>query len=201
MPGLAPCPTTISTAWAWARVVRVEAVPAGEHLVDQLVGGVPLGLQHASVARAAGRSDHCGSLPKGGLGVGGECAVAHSRDVYGDVEDERLLGVARSDDCTGAAALLVPFEREARQAGRQEGEVVEVGDALEGAETADAVASQLGLGVDVLNGPGRPYLAVAHHHAIGTSLPHPKPFPVRGVRDKRRCQMTVFSRRSRLSKW
>src|SRR5262249_52448915 len=67
------------------------------------------------------------------------------------------LGEAGAEDGLRRAALAVALERDARQAARDEREVVEraPGARPQGAEAADAVAAQLGLGLDVVDDAGR----------------------------------------------
>src|SRR5262249_12519306 len=66
-------------------------------------------------------------------------------------------GEAGAQDGPGGTALAVAFEGDAGEAAGDEGEVVEGGPGArpQGAEAADAVAAQLGLGLDVLDDGGR----------------------------------------------
>ena len=71
--------------------------------------------------------------------------------------------------------LAVAFQRDARQAAGDEGQVVEGGPGArpQGAEAADAVAAQLGLDLDVLDDAGR----------VGAA----------GLGEDRRCKMITVS--------
>src|SRR5262249_7320957 len=61
------------------------------------------------------------------------------------------------EDRPGRATFAVAFQGNARQAAGNKGEIVEGGPGArpQGAETADAIAAQLGLDLDVLNDGGR----------------------------------------------
>ena len=81
---------------------------------------------------------------------------------------------------------------------------------LEGAESPDPVAAKFRLGMDILHDPGWPQLAVAHYHKRSLPTPIPSPgtqvvffraFEHSAVNLRTYGQITVFSKRSRESKW
>ena len=152
------------------QVVGVESVAAGQHLINQLLGRGPFRRQHTAVAGATGGPNQGCRLAQRGLGVGRQRAVAHAADVDRGFQYQRVLGVQRPDDRPRVAAFLVAFQGEAGEASGKEGQVVEVGDFLEGRKAAYAVAAKLCLGVDVFHSPGRPDLAAVHYHRIALTL-------------------------------
>ena len=77
------------------QVVRVEPVPALDHLVVPLGRQVALGRDHPALARARRRAGHRGALGQRHLRLDRQRAEAHARDVDRDVELDRLLREAR----------------------------------------------------------------------------------------------------------
>ena len=80
-----------------AQVVRVEAVAAGQHLVDELVGGLALEVEHAAVAGGGRDADAGGRRAQRLLGVARERAVAHAGDRDRRGQPDRLGAVAGAD--------------------------------------------------------------------------------------------------------
>ena len=129
----------------------VEPVAAGQHLVDEDVGGVPLFGQHAAVAGGGGDAQTGGGRPERRLGGLRQRAVRHAGDGDGPVEHDGLGGDPVPQDRAGLAALPVALERKARQRARHEGQVVEAGDPEAGGTALDAVPAEGRLVPDVLD--------------------------------------------------
>ena len=146
-------------------VVGAEAVAAGENLIDEVGGFLPLLGEHATVAGAGGRACHGGTASQGCLGGAREGTVAHAGDIDRSLQQQGVLGVAVADNGSGVAPLLVALEGEACEACGEEDQVVEVGDFLESAEPAHSIATDLRLGVYVVDHPRRPNLTAAHYHS------------------------------------
>jgi hypothetical protein len=100
------------------QVVRVEPVPALDHLVVPLRREVALGRDHPALARAGRRAGHRGALGQRHLRLDRERAEAHAGDVDRDVELDRLLREARAEDRLGLALLAVALDHEARERAR-----------------------------------------------------------------------------------
>src|SRR6266487_6861770 len=88
---------TLSLHDALPILMRVEPVPALDHLVVPLGGQVALRRDHAALARAGGRARHRGALGQRHLGFQRQRAEAHPGDVHGNVELERMAGEARAE--------------------------------------------------------------------------------------------------------
>src|SRR5207244_13123885 len=146
-------------------VVDVEAVAAGEHLVDQQPRGLPLRGEHASVAGGGGRAGPGGGAAQRRLGVPGERPVTHPGDGDRDLELDRPPGVPRAQHRPGDAALAVSLERYPRKRAGEEREVVEVRQRTgsERSEAAEPVAAELRLDLNVLDVLGRPDRAGPEH--------------------------------------
>ena len=152
------------------QVVRVESVPAGKYLVNEFVGYRSFSRQHATVAGAARGAHHGGGLAQRDLGIGRKRTVAHAADVHRRFQHQWILGVEGAYDGACVAPLFVTLQGKARQSGGQKCQVIEVGYLLERRKTANAVATQLSLGVNIVHDPGRPDLAAAHYH-ISVTFP------------------------------
>ncbi len=136
-------------------VVRVVAVVARRHLVDERLRRGALAAVHASVACRRRRADGRGRPAERLLRVRRERAEAHP----GDADRRRELDrprAAGSENGLRLAALPVALERHAREGARDEREVVEARKLARGRERAHHVAAELGLALDVLDRLGRP---------------------------------------------
>ena len=133
------------------QVVRVEPVPALDHLVVPLGRVVALGRDHPALARAGRRARHGGALRERHLGLEGQGPEGHAGDVDRDVELERLLREARAEHRLRHALLAVALDDEARERAGEEDELVPVRHRLEDREAAHPVAAELGLHVDVVD--------------------------------------------------
>src|SRR5947208_1259228 len=81
-----------------AQVVDVDAVAAGQHLVDEGARVLTLGRQQAAVAGGGRAARLPGAAGQGHLGVVRQGAVTHAGDHYRDVQLDRFLGVAGAED-------------------------------------------------------------------------------------------------------
>src|SRR5918911_1390199 len=156
------------------QVVRVEAVAALDALIVPLGGVFALLGDGAAVAAAGGRAGHGGALGQGDLGVLGERAIAHARDVDRDVQHQRVPGEAGAEHRLRLALLAVALDDEARERGGQEGQVVKLRDLLEHAKAAHAVAADLRLDVDVVDNLSGPDGAAPHGQGfhVSSALKH-----------------------------
>ena len=145
------------------QVVRVEAVAAGQHLVDQLVGGLALEVEHAAVAGGCRDADAGGGDAQRLLGVARERPVAHAGDRDRRGQPDRLGAVAGADLDARVAGLAVALQRHPRKRAGHERQVLEVRGAAGGAEAAIGVAAQLGLGLDVVDRLRRPHPQLLVH--------------------------------------
>ena len=153
VPGLAPWPMVRLDGVRLAHVVDVDPVARGQHLVDQGARVLALGRQHPAVAGGVGRADAGAPRPRAVLALGERAPELMPVIMIGQVELDRLLGVARAQHRPGHAALAVALQGDAGQRAGEERQVVEGGPAplAQRAEAADAVAAQLRLGLDVLD--------------------------------------------------
>ncbi len=133
------------------QVVRVEPVPALDHLVVPLRRVVALRRDHPALARAGRRARHGRALRERHLGFERQGSEGHAGDVDRDVELERLLREARAQHRLRHALLAVALDDEARERARQEDQLVPVRHRLEDREAAHPVAPEIGLHVDVVD--------------------------------------------------
>ena len=145
------------------QMVRVEPVPALDHLVVPLGRQVALGRDHAALARAGRRAGHRGTLGQRHLCLERQRAEAHAGDVDRDVEFQRVLSEARAENGLGLALLPVALDDEPGQRARQEHQLIPVRDRLEHREAAHPVPAELGLHVDVVDHLGGEDAAVPEH--------------------------------------
>ena len=180
------------------QVVRVEPVPALDALVVPLRREVALGRDHAALAGARRGAGHRRTLRERHLRLERQRAEAHAGDVDRDVELDRLLREARTEDGLRLALLPVPLDHEPGQRARHEHEVVPVRHLLEHGEAAHAVATELGLDVDVVDDVGREDLAHAEHVApVRSRSLTTAPSFARKVRGCRSCRASCRTRTSR----
>ena len=150
-----------STAVREHQVVRVEPVPALDHLVVPLRREVAFRRDHPALARAGRGARHRRALGERHLRLERECAEAHAGDVDRDVELERLLGETCAEHRLRLALLAVALDHEAGERAGEEDELVPVRHRLEDREAAHPVAAELRLHVDVVDDLGREDPAVA----------------------------------------
>ena len=126
VPGFAPWPIDDLGGVGHPQVVGVEAVAAGQHLVDQLVGRLPLEVEHAAVAGGGRDADAGRRHAQRLLGVARQRAVAHAGDGDRRRAAGRLGAVAAADLDRVSQRLAVALERHAGQGAGHERQVVEV---------------------------------------------------------------------------
>ena len=143
-----------------AQVVRVEAVPRRQALVDERLGGTALLDGHAAVAGGGRRADGGGGTSQRLLHVGRQRPEAHAGDGDRRRQGQRALRPPCAQQGLRRAALAVPLQRVTRHRRGQERQVVEAGHAPLCAEPADVVDPRLGGALDVVQG-GR-VVVVAH---------------------------------------
>ena len=164
VPGFAPWPIVSSIGVGRRQVVGVEAVAAGQHLVDQLVGRLALDVEHAAVAGGGRDADPGRRRAQRGLGVARERAVAHAGDRDRGVSTIGFAAKRVAEHGRVSARLAVALQRDAGQACTGTNvRSSKWGRPLGDAEAADAVAAQLGLDLDVLDRLGRPDPQVCEH--------------------------------------
>ena len=122
-----------------AQVVGVHAVARGQKLIDQNPRLFALLRRHPAVAGRGARAHLAGTAAERFFGLRRQRAKAHSRDGNGDVEVDRVFGVARAQHHIGVAALAVAFQRIARHARAQKDQVVKMGHPALGPPAADIV--------------------------------------------------------------
>ena len=121
------------------QVVGVHAVARGQKLIDQNPRLFALLRRHSAVAGRGARAHLTSAAAERLFGLRRQRAKAHPRDGYGDVEVDRVFGIARAQHHIGVAALAVAFQRIARHARAQKDQVVKMGHPALGSPAADIV--------------------------------------------------------------
>ena len=140
-----------------AHVVRVVAVVARRHLVDERLRRLSLAPVHAAVAGRRRRADDRRGPPERLLRVRRQRAEAHPGDADRRRQADRARG-AGPEHRPRLALLPVALERDARERARDEREIVEARRPARGRVRAHDVAAELRLALDVLDRLGRPHM-------------------------------------------
>ena len=157
--GLGPLPDHEFDGIGLAQMIEIKPVTRRGHLIDKLLGRIAFVFQHAAFAGTGHGADLGGAIPERRLGVGGQRAEGHGRDVDRNIEIERLFHQPGSVTQDGArvAALAISLQRQACHCCRHEGQIVECRHALvERAEATDLVAPETRKGMGLRQGFRRP---------------------------------------------
>ncbi len=152
-----------------AQMVRVEAIARLDALIEPLRGIAPFVGNHAALTRACRRAGHGGAPGQRDLGLEAQCPEAHPGDVDRNIEHQRALGLG-ADDGLGLALLAIALDDEASQRAGQESQIVPGRDFLEQRESAHAIATELGLYMDVVDDRRRKHEAAAQQVGVALQL-------------------------------
>ena len=133
------------------QVVGIHAVARGQKLIDQNPRLFALLRRHPAVAGRRARAHLAGTAAERLFGLRRQRAKAHSRDGNGNVEVDRVFGVARAQHHIGVAALAVAFQRIARHARAQKDQVVKMGHLALGPPATDIVDPGLSSALDLVD--------------------------------------------------
>src|SRR5262249_39894429 len=146
-------------------MMYVEAVSARQYFVDQRSGVVALGSEHATITGSRGATSRRGATRQRHFRIVRQGAKTHATDHYRDIVDNRLGSKACAQHGLRIALLTVTFERDTGERAKQKSQVIETGQGTfaQLAEAADAVAAELGFGVNVINRCRIPHCAGPEH--------------------------------------
>lgn len=122
-----------------AQILRIHAVTRRQVLIHERLRMTALLIRHTAVAGGGRRSRSRRTASECFLGGTGECSEAHAGDGDRNLQMDRLLREARSQNDGGVAFLAVAFERIARDRCAEKEKVVEMRDLALGAGASDII--------------------------------------------------------------